>query len=141
VLVNGERVPLVLSVGDVDPFFVFSSLGAHGDRNVAVLRERVTRSRGTLILGWFMMAAMWALALAVVAGAWIIGSRRRGMVWPALGWMAVTLFALVGMRNSAPGGPPIGSLLDYAAFFWAELLIALSLVYVTVQGIRVERRL
>jgi hypothetical protein len=133
-VVNGQRVPVVLSVGDVDPFFVFTSQAAHGDRNVAVLREKITRSRGTLILGWFMMAAMWALALAVAAGAWIIGSQRRGLVWPALGWMAATLFALVGLRNAAPGAPPIGSLLDYAAFFWAELLIALSLVHVAVQG-------
>lgn len=38
--------------------------------------------------------------------------------------MAATLFALVGMRNAAPGGPPIGSPIDYIAFFWAEAIIA-----------------
>ena len=34
---------------------------------------RVSRSRGTFILAWFMMIAMWALALTVLGG----GSRAR----------------------------------------------------------------
>ncbi|WP_223244548.1 DUF4436 family protein [Streptomyces sp. CBMA156] len=52
--------------------------------------------------------------------------------------MAATLFALVGLRNAAPGSPPIGSLLDYAAFFWAELLVAVGLTMVVVRGARIE---
>ena len=60
-------------------------------------------------------------------------------MWPALGWMAATLFALIGMRNAAPGSPPIGSLIDYAAFFWAEAIVAGSLTYVAATGIRAER--
>ena len=88
---------------------------------------------------WFMIIAMWALALSVLGGARILAARRQGMVWPALGWMAATLFALIGMRNAAPGSPPIGSLIDYAAFFWAEAIIAGSVVYVATSGIRAER--
>jgi len=49
-----------------------------------------------------------------------------------------TLFALVGLRNPAPGNPPIGSLIDYAAFLWAEALIALALVSAVLCGIAVE---
>lgn len=62
------------------------------------------------------------------------------MVWPSLGWMAATLFALIGMRNAAPGAPPIGSLIDYVAFFWAEGIIAACLVVTVVSGSRVEHR-
>ncbi|GAA2824754.1 hypothetical protein GCM10010505_56750 [Kitasatospora aburaviensis] len=83
---------------------------------------------------------MWALALAVMAGAEVLHRSRQGMVWPSLGWMAATLFALVGMRNAAPGSPPIGSLIDYVAFFWAEGIIAACLVVTVVSGSRVERR-
>ena len=83
-----------------------------------------------------VVIVMWALGLCVLAGALHIVRRRLGLVWPALGWMAATLFALVGFRNAAPGLPPVGSLIDYCAFFWAEALIALSLVLVTVRGIR-----
>ncbi|MFI6764769.1 DUF4436 family protein [Streptomyces sp. NPDC050355] len=36
------------------------------------------------------------------------GGRRRGLVWAAMGWMAATLFALVGFRDAAPSAQPIG---------------------------------
>ncbi|MFD0405100.1 DUF4436 family protein [Kitasatospora sp. NPDC127116] len=46
--------------------------------------------------------------------------------------------APAGRPEHAPGNPPIGSLLDYAAFFWAELLVAVGLTMVVVRGARVE---
>ncbi|HEV7974050.1 DUF4436 family protein [Amycolatopsis sp.] len=65
----------------------------------------------------------------------IIGADgSSGLVWPAFGFMAATLFALAGFRNLAPGLPPIGSLLDYAAFLWAEVIIALNVVVSVVSG-------
>ncbi|WP_342451022.1 DUF4436 family protein [Streptomyces flavochromogenes] len=64
--------------------------------------------------------------------------RRMGLTWPALGWMAATLFALAAFRNTAPGAPPIGSLLDYLAFFWAETLIAFCVIVVVVRAVRAE---
>ncbi|MFD0574689.1 DUF4436 family protein [Kitasatospora gansuensis] len=54
--------------------------------------------------------------------------------------MAATLFALVGLRNAAPGSPPIGSVIDYVAFFWAEGIIAASLACTVAFGLRVEHR-
>jgi hypothetical protein len=100
----------------------------------------VSRAQGTKFLAVFMMVVMWALALSVLGGAYVLVSRRRGLVWPALGWMAATLFALAGMRNTAPGSPPVGCVLDYAAFFWAELLTAVGVVAVSVFGVLTERR-
>ncbi|MET8627353.1 DUF4436 family protein [Kitasatospora sp. NPDC004669] len=135
---GGKPTPVVVGIEEADPFFAFRP----GDKETEGLgvgvAERIGRSRSTFILAWFMMAAMWALALAVLLAAWLIVRQRRGIVWPALSWMAATLFALVGMRNAAPGNPPIGSLLDYAAFFWAELLVAVGLTMVVVRGARVE---
>jgi hypothetical protein len=61
-------------------------------------------------------------------------------VYPALGWMAATLFALVVVRNAVPGGPPLGSLFDYAAFLWAEAVIAVCVGVVSVHGMVVEQR-
>ncbi|WP_078911680.1 DUF4436 family protein [Streptomyces sp. NRRL WC-3742] len=137
---GGRDVPVVIELEEADPFFAFKrSPGPTelGEGTVAVT-ERITRSRSTFILAWFMIAAMWALALSVLGAAWLIVRQRRGLLWPALGWMAATLFALVGLRNAAPGSPPIGSLLDYGAFFWAELLVAVGLTMVVVRGTRVE---
>lgn len=135
---DGRDVPLHVDLQEADPFFL-TKVKSTGTLSGAVFDEiRVSRSRGTLILAWFMMFAMWALALSVLGGARVLTMRRQGMVWPALGWMAATLFALVGLRNAAPGSPPIGSLIDYASFFWAEAIVAGSLAFVAVRGIRQE---
>ncbi|RKT19997.1 uncharacterized protein DUF4436 [Streptomyces sp. 1114.5] len=138
-------VPVGLVFGDADPFFAVHPTAEHPTADgpttgTVVLNARATRARSTLILAWFMIAAMWALALAVMGGAEVLYRGRLGMVWPALGWMAATMFALIGMRNAAPGGPPIGSLIDYVAFFWAEAIIATSLTAAVITGTRVERR-
>lgn len=135
---DGVDVPLQVDLQEADPFFL-TKVKSTGTLSSAVFDQiRVSRSRGTLILAWFMMIAMWALALSVLGGAYVITARQQGMVWPALGWMAATIFALVGMRNAAPGSPPIGSLIDYASFFWAEAIVAGSLTFVAVRGVRQE---
>jgi len=139
-VVDGRQVPISMSFTDIDPFFRFTRLEAHTSNRVVDLTEHVSRAQGTQLMAVFMMVAMWALALSVLAGAWILVSRRRGLVWPALGWMAATLFALAGLRNVAPGAPPIGCLLDYAAFFWAEILTAVGVVSTVLWGVLAERR-
>ncbi|MFC1403247.1 MULTISPECIES: DUF4436 family protein [Streptacidiphilus] len=100
-----RSVPLTLTLVDVDPFFTLTARSGDESEEGVALQERITRSRASRILAWFMMAAMWALALSVLGAGWIVVSQRHGLVWPALGWMAATLFALVGMRNAAPGSP------------------------------------
>ncbi|MFJ9454118.1 DUF4436 family protein [Kitasatospora sp. NPDC101447] len=133
-------VPVGVVFVDADPFFLVHPTSTPSASGATVLAGTVTRARSTFILAWFMIAAMWALALAVMAGAEVLYRGRQGMVWPSLGWMAATLFALIGMRNAAPGSPPIGSLIDYVAFFWAEGIIAACLTFTVVAGTRVERR-
>jgi hypothetical protein len=138
----GVPAPVELIMLDHEPGFVTRPL-AQGDpapdgAGFVDVALQVKRSRATFILAWFQVIVMWALGLCVLAGALHIVRRRLGLVWPALGWMAATLFALVGFRNAAPGLPPVGSLIDYCAFFWAEALIALSLVLVTVHGVRMR---
>jgi hypothetical protein len=140
VALSGDQpLPLVVRLRDIDPYFVTKAPASVTEGHVVAFQVRISRTRGTLILVWFIMVAMWALSLSVLGGAWIMVSRRKGMIWPAFGWMAATLFALISVRNAAPGSPPIGSLIDYAAFFWAEGIIAASLTVAVAFGIRVER--
>lgn len=131
-------VPVTLTLDDTDPFFG-ASVGEPDDTaGRAVLGVTMSRSRSTLILAWLMMAIMWALALSVAAATRVLAGQRKGLVWPALGWMAATLFALAGFRNAAPGNPPIGSLFDYAAYLWAEVIVAICLVVTAITGVRSE---
>ena len=138
--VDGQAVPISMTFGDIDPFFHIATTGGDYQNEAVELTVHVSRAQGTKFLAGFMMVVMWALALSVLGGAWILVSRKRGLVWPALGWMAATLFALAGLRNTAPGSPPIGCVLDYAAFFWAELLTAVGVVMVSVWGVLTEHR-
>jgi hypothetical protein len=139
VTAGGKPVATATIVTDNDPFFVHRVTQRETDGRMRVVTVRVTRTRSTFILAWFMALAMWALTVSCIVAAWLITSQRRGLIWPALGWMAATLFALVGMRNAAPGNPPIGCLLDYGAFFWAEALTTVSLAVVVIRGTAVER--
>ncbi|MFF8187125.1 DUF4436 family protein [Microbacterium sp. NPDC016588] len=135
---GGETVPVHLTLTNRDALFA-ASTDAYQGADAAIAELALTRSVGVLIFAVFMVIAMWALAVAVATGAWHVLSRRRGLVWPALGWMAATLFAIAGFRNAAPGSPPIGSFIDYLAFFWAEGVIAICVFAVVIGGARAER--
>ncbi|MGW2227639.1 DUF4436 family protein [Streptomyces formicae] len=136
---GGEAVPVRMTLTNNDALFA-ASVDASAADDAAVFSVGLERSTSVLIFAVFMMAAMWALAIAVLIGAWFLLSRRKGLTWPALGWMAATLFALAAFRNTAPGAPPIGSLLDYIAFLWAETVIAFCVITVVVMGMRAESR-
>ncbi|MFD8500418.1 DUF4436 family protein [Amycolatopsis sp. NPDC059657] len=136
---NGEQVPVLLTLDKVDSLFGLSVRAYNVDNGIGGAEVRFSRSAGVLVFAVFMMITMWGLAIAVLLGAKNLVTRRRGLVWPAFGFMAATLFALAGFRNIAPGTPPIGSLLDYTAFLWAEAVIALSVVVAVVAGALTER--
>ncbi|MFB6832665.1 DUF4436 domain-containing protein [Streptomyces hydrogenans] len=134
---GGESVPVRMTLVNRDALFSLSVDASESD-GAAVFSAELSRSGSVLVFALFMMAAMWALTIAVLMGGWFLVRRRAGLTWPALGWMAATLFALAAFRNTAPGAPPIGSLLDYLAFFWAESLIAFCVVVVVTRAVRAE---
>ncbi|WP_049871735.1 DUF4436 family protein [Catenulispora acidiphila] len=136
--VAGKPVPATVAIIDSDPGFVTRETPVGGEPLAPGFDIQLRRTRGTFTMVWLMYVIMWALALSVLTGALVMGHRRLGMVWPGLGWMAASLFALAGYRNTAPGQPPIGCLLDYTVFLWAEALVAFSMVYAVLRGTRVE---
>ena len=74
----------------------------------------------------------------MAAAAAVVVRNRLGLVWPALAWMAATLFALAAFRGTAPGNPPIGTVLDLTAFLWSEAVVACALVGVVIRGVSLE---
>jgi hypothetical protein len=88
----------------------------------------VDPSWAAVLFAVFIMVVMWALALGAVAVAMSLLARRRRFEGAFAGFLAVLLFAFPTVRNSLPGIPPVGVLFDYAAFFWAEALVALALI-------------
>ncbi|MET9687054.1 DUF4436 family protein [Streptomyces sp. NPDC006514] len=136
-VLGGEKVPVRVALANNDVLFS-ATVDASTVQGIAVLDIGLARSNSVFIFAIFMMLAMWALAVSVLIGGWYLVTRRKGLTWPALGWMAATLFALAAFRNTAPGSPPIGCLLDYIAFLWAETVIAFCLITVVITGIRAE---
>ncbi|MEW2135632.1 DUF4436 family protein [Streptomyces sp. NPDC005409] len=139
---DGKPVPVRMLFSNDDTLFSITVTPAPSEQGAvgAALRLGLARSGSLLVFVVFMMAVMWALASAVLMGAWYLTTRGEGLVWAALGWMAGTLFALSAFRNNAPGTPPIGCVMDWFAFLWAETLIALCLIAVVVAGVRTALR-
>jgi hypothetical protein len=138
-LMGGKQVPVRMLFSNAETLFAFS-VEAPPSGQEAVVGLRLSRSGSLLVFAVFMMAVMWALAASVLIGAWYLTTRREGLIWPALSWMAATLFALAAFRNTAPGTPPIGCVLDWFAFLWAETIIALCLIAVVITGVRAALR-
>ncbi|MFD5858195.1 DUF4436 family protein [Streptomyces chartreusis] len=131
---GGEQVPVRMLFSNNDTLFSVSAEPVPA-RQEAVVALGLTRSGSLLVFAVFMMVAMWALAASVLIGAWYLTTGSEGLVWPGLAWMAATLFALAAFRNTAPGTPPIGCVLDWFAFLWAESVIALCLITVVITGV------
>ncbi|MFD9407973.1 DUF4436 family protein [Streptomyces sp. NPDC059989] len=132
---GGKEVPVRMLFSNNDTLFSVSATPAPS-RQEAVVGLGLSRSGSLLVFAVFMMLVMWALAASVLLGTWYLTTRGEGLVWPALAWMAATLFALAAFRNTAPGTPPIGCVIDWFAFLWAETVIALCLIAVVVTGVR-----
>lgn len=139
---DGKQVPVRMLFSNNDTLFSVSATPVPSEQQAAGagLGVELARSGSLLVFAVFMMLVMWALAASVLIGSWYLITRREGLVWAALSWMAATLFALSAFRNNAPGSPPIGCVLDWFAFLWAETLIALCLIAVVVTGVRAALR-
>jgi hypothetical protein len=98
----------------------------------------VERSTSTVMFAVFIMVFMWCLTIAALIAAWYVASGRLGLFWSALGFLGTLLFALIPLRNAVPGDPPIGSLIDFAAFFIAEGVVSISMIVTVLHGYHIE---
>jgi hypothetical protein len=94
----------------------------------ADLSMTVGRSPTVIIFACFVMVLKWLLAMTAVFMMLSVTVRGRKAEITMFTWMAALLFALPPLRNSMPNIPPIGSLPDFVAFFWAEGLVAISMI-------------
>lgn len=128
------HIPVLVTVEETDPSFTLTgSVSSYADISSVALS--LTRSGASKSFAVLMFISMWVLALAVVVAAFVIFQKKSGLLWPALSWMAATLFALVAFRNAAPGSLPLGVLYDATSFFWAEVLIVISLTITVIRGV------
>lgn len=125
---EGEPVPTSLSVRSNDPLFT-AQAGETMARDGAASATLTVKRRWTVI-GWagFFVLVCWLLAISSASLGWT--TIVHGIVQPgwSLGFLIGVLFALPPLRAALPGSPPSGSLVDFAAFYWAVGIVALTLV-------------
>jgi hypothetical protein len=86
----------------------------------------ISRSRTVVLAAEAGMVVEWAIGIGVLV---LIAVMLSG--WYNIRILAVyatLLFGLLGLRNSLPGTPPIGTYSDYLSFLWVELIVAVAMV-------------
>ena len=98
-----------------------------------VIDISIQRATTAVFFSVFIMIAMWALAFGVLCLVFRVFAGHRKIEISMFSFLGALLFAFPALRNSQPGTPPIGTLSDFLAFFWAEVIIALSLLSVVLR--------
>ena len=96
----------------------------------------IRRSATTIGFAVFVMVMMWCLAIAALVIAVRFLLRRHRLELAFSGMSVGLLFAFPAVRNALPGVPPMGALIDYLSFFWAEALVAVALLTILLIFIR-----
>jgi Domain of unknown function (DUF4436) len=150
---NQHAVPVRVVFDNIDSFFKLTpqqeqSIEIHRGgpeaktittpQSLFAATATVKRSTSTVLFAVFIMVFMWCLTVAALIAAWYTASGRLGLFWSALGFLGTLLFALIPLRNAVPGDPPIGSLIDFAAFFIAEGVVSISMIVTVLHGYHIE---
>jgi hypothetical protein len=125
---SGTTVPVQLHISSNLAGYRISTQPGMPEGSAVDVVLHVDPSWPAVLFAGFIMVVMWALALGALAVAVSLLARRRRFEGAFAAFLAALLFAFPTLRNNLPGIPPIGVLFDYAAFFWAEALVALALI-------------
>ncbi|MDB2197174.1 DUF4436 family protein [Mycobacteroides abscessus] len=148
---NRREIPVRVAIDNLDTFFTLTPkqdqsaqpVGREGGQSGApqqmfIATASVVRSTSTLVFAVFIMVFMWCLTVAALIAAWYVGSGKLGLFWAGLGFLGTLLFALIPLRDAVPGSPPIGSVIDFAAFFIAEGVVSVSMIITVLHGYHIE---
>jgi hypothetical protein len=131
---GNESVPVAVEMrGSVAGLRIDTEYAKENAPDRAVIDINIERASTARFFSIFIMIAMWALALGVVFLVFRVLSGHRKIEISMFSFLGALLFAFPALRNSQPGTPPIGTLSDFLAFFWAEVIIALSLLSVVLR--------
>ncbi len=126
-----EDVPIPAQIdfmGSIQGYNIDAEKGDKTDAENNVVYIDISRSASVKFFSFFVGIAMWLLSGIVVFMTLSVLVRRRKIELGMFAFMSAMIFALPSLRNMQPMSPPIGTIMDYVSFFWAEGLIALCLV-------------
>jgi hypothetical protein len=128
-----DSVPVAVELrGSVAGLRIDTEYAKENTPERAVIDISLERAATARFFSIFIMIAMWALVGGVVFLVFRVLAGHRKIEISMFSFLGALLFAFPALRNSQPGTPPIGTLSDFLAFFWAEVIIALSLLSVVI---------
>jgi len=132
-----EPVPTRLAVSAKQHDWAVSSSHAESWEDGAISVE-LGASRGGAMRAFalFELLVMVALASIAVAMTYTTLVTGRPLEFSMFVWLGAMLFALPAVRNTMPGVPGVGTVLDYAGFFWCLIGVAACLITAAITYIR-----
>jgi uncharacterized protein DUF4436 len=133
---GNESIPVALEMhGSVAGLRLDTEYAKENTPDHAVIEINIQRATTAVFFSVFIMIAMWALVIGVLSLVYRVFAGHRKIEISMFSFLGALLFAFPALRNSQPGTPPIGTMSDFLAFFWAEVIIALSLLAVVLRWI------
>jgi hypothetical protein len=130
---GSEAIPVAVELrGSVAGLRIDTEYAKENTPDHAVIEINLQRATTAVFFSVFIMIAMWALTIGVIFLVFRVLAGHRKIEISMFSFLGALLFAFPALRNSQPGTPPIGTLSDFIAFFWAEVIIALCLLSVVI---------
>lgn len=124
-----EDVPIAVDFyGSIPGMKIAATKSKESDDDYVGIDMTVTRSSTVLFFAIFIAVLMWGATIGVLLLVLSIILRGRKIEVGMFSFLSALLFAMVAVRNSQPGVPPIGAYSDFISFFWAEVILALCLM-------------
>jgi hypothetical protein len=131
-----EAIPVAVAMhGSVAGLRLDTEYAKENTPDHAIIDITIQRATTAVFFSVFIMIAMWALVIGVISLVYRVFAGHRKIEISMFSFLGALLFAFPALRNSQPGTPPIGTMSDFLAFFWAEVIIALSLLAVVLRWI------
>jgi hypothetical protein len=131
---GNESIPVAVELrGSVAGLRMDTDYAKENKPDHTIIDISIQRATTAVFFSVFIMIAMWALAIGVLCLVFRVFAGHRKIEISMFSFLGALLFAFPALRNSQPGTPPIGTLSDFLAFFWAEVIIALSLLSVVLR--------
>ena len=130
---GNESIPVAVELrGSVAGLRIDTEYAKENAPDHTVIDISLQRATTAVFFSVFIMIAMWALAIGVIFLVFRVLAGHRKIEISMFSFLGALLFAFPALRNSQPGTPPIGTMSDFIAFFWAEVIVALSLLSVVI---------
>ena len=129
-LLQNEPVALSISLSASVPGIRFQgNVSRGGSQEPTGIVLHLTRATNVIALSFMVMLMMTALSMSLLAMAMTARTAEKTDLLP-LSVSITLIFGLPALRNIQPGVPPVGALVDYVTFIWAELIVAASAVII-----------